>query len=203
MTPWPALNALLAHGLWPVYLVLFAAAFVKYTAPFLPGDMVLLISVFLVGVRSGSWTLAVAAITAGGTLGALLAFLWGRHFGALLLRRPKLGVAMVRVERMLGRWGYWPLVLNRFVPYVRPALFPAAGMLNMAPGPVALSALSGNLLFGGFVVVLGYSAGKRYARLASIYQLYQVWIALLVVGALSAAAVYLFWSSRQAAKRKS
>jgi membrane protein DedA with SNARE-associated domain len=188
--------------LWILYGVLALAAFVKYTIPILPGDLVLLVCVFFVGAKGGSGWISVGAITAGGTTGALLAFWWGRHFGNRFMRRPRFRRLTGRVETLLGRWGYWPLLLNRFVPYVRPALFPAAGMLRMKALPTQACALLGNALFGLFVVVLGHSAGRQWGQLVSLYHLYQLWLGLMVFALLSLLAGYLaygVWQSRKSA----
>lgn len=196
MTPWPELNAFLDRGLSPVYLVLTVVAFLKYVVPLVPGDMILLAGVFLVGARGGSWPLAVLCVALGGSAGAWLAYLWGRRFGRLLLKYRRMRRATLKVEGLLGRWGYWPLVLNRFIPYVRPALFPAAGLLRMEPFPVAIAALTSNVLFGSFVVALAYSAGIRYARFLSLFHLYQIWLGVLLLALLSLAALWLYRASR-------
>lgn len=201
MSLWSDPAAWLGHeALWILYAVITLAAFVKYVIPILPGDMVLLICVFLVGARGGSGWGSAGAIMTGGTAGALLAFSWGRRFGDRFMHRPRFMRLTGRVEAILGRWGYWPLLLNRFVPYVRPALFPAAGMLRMLPLPVALSALAGNALFGGFLVLLAHGAGRQWGTLSSAYHLYQAWLGLLVFAFLSFLAFFLIlgaWKSKR------
>jgi len=203
MSLWNDPAAWLGHeALWILYGTLALTAFVKYTVPILPGDMVLLVCVFLVGAKGGSGWVSAGAITAGGTAGALLAFWWGRHFGNRFMRRPRFRRLTGRVEALLGRWGYWPLLLNRFVPYVRPALFPAAGMLRMKPLPTLACALFGNALFGAFVVILGHSAGRQWGQLVSLYHLYQLWLGLMVFALLSLLGGYLayeVWRSRKSA----
>jgi membrane protein DedA with SNARE-associated domain len=198
MTGIEALDGFLDRGLWPVYLALFVVAFLKYLAPFVPGDFVLLASVFLIGLRSGSWALAMVCITAGGAGGALAAYGVGRRYAPLVLRKSRLRRLYRRVERVLGRWGYWPLVLNRFVPYIRPALFPAAGVLRMPLRPVAAAAIGSNCLFALFLAWLGFGAGRRFSRLQSLYDLYQIWLGLLVLVLLSAAASWIFLRQRDA-----
>ena len=180
-------------ALWALYATLFAAAFAKYVLPFLPGDLVTLVALFAIGMRHGSWTVGAGAITAGGTLGAIVAFAWGAKAGGYFTSRSqKLRAVQARVERALQKWGFWPLLLNRFVPYVRPLLFPTAGALKMRPLPVAASALVGNLLFSLFLVGLAYTAGHRFSHLRDLYQLYQFWIGLAVF-LLLAAVAFRFW----------
>ena len=198
MTGFAPLDGFLDRGLWPVYLVLAVVAFLKYLAPFVPGDFVLLASVFLVGLRGGSWPLAAACVTAGGAAGALAAYGIGRRYAPLVLRKSRLRRLYRRVEKVLGRWGYWPLVLNRFVPYIRPALFPAAGVLRMPLKQVAASAVVSNALFALFLGWLGYGACRRFGRLQSLYDLYHVWLGFLVLAALSGMAAWIFLRQRGA-----
>lgn len=200
MSLWQDPTSWLPQGLGFLYGALLLFAFLKYAVPVFPGDILQLACVFLVGARDGSGWLSAAAIAAGGTLGAWFAFWWGGRFGARFLRRPRFARPMRRVERLLGRWGYWPLLLNRFVPYVRPILFPAAGLFHMRPLPVAAAALGGNLLFGAFMVLLAHQAGRRWGDLSSMFHYYQLWLGLLVLAFMGAVAGYLLfgaWKSRR------
>lgn len=181
------------EGLWTLYAALFAAAFFKYVLPFLPGDFATLLALFYIGMRHGSWTLSALAVTAGGTLGAYVAFAGGDATGRFLTARSRrLKAVQARVETVLLKWGFWPLLFNRFVPYLRPLLFPTAGALKMKALPVMASAFFGNLMFSLFLVGLAYTAGHRFSHLQDLYQIYQIWIGLAVF-ALLAAIGFAFW----------
>ena len=185
------------QGLWPVYLSLLLFACLKYLVPIVPGDLALVAGLFWIGAKDGSWLAGIILITLGGTIGSLGAFAWGRAFGSVLLKRPRLRALVVRVEAMLGRWGAWPLLLNRFLPYVRVLLYPAAGMLRMRAGRVAAASAAGNLLFGIFLTAIAYTAGQRMDRLTSLYHLYQFWLGLALLAWLAFFAAYLFWKNRR------
>ena len=167
---------------------------IKYVLPFLPGDTLMLVALFWIGMKAGSWPIAIMAITAGGFLGAAIAFDWGIRAGKAGKKRIRgVGSVAVSVQPMLRRWGWWPLLFNRFVPYVRPFLFPAAGMLGMKRKTVYLCALGGNIMFGIGLAAIGYSAGRRYARLNSLYHAYQYWLAMLFLGMLVVFLCYFFF----------
>jgi membrane protein DedA with SNARE-associated domain len=197
--------AWLGHeDLWYLYVLLLLLSFLKYAAPPVPGDILMLASIFLVGLKGGSGWISACSITLGGTLGAFVAYEWGRRYGARLLRRGRTARLMDRVEGLLGRWGYWPLLANRFILYVRCVLFPAAGMLRMKPLPVALAAAGGNALFALFLVLLGHTAGKEWGRFASMYHVYQVWLGLFVFCLLGLTVGYLLygaWRAKRAEDR--
>lgn len=189
--------------LWYLYLVLAVAAFLKYVVPPVPGDLASLAALFWIGMQGGSWALGVAALTAGGTLGAWAAFAWGGRVGsALTSRSARLMALQERVERALLRWGYWPLLLNRFVPYVRPLLFPTAGALRMNPLASVATSFAGNLLFGLFLVGLAYTAGRRFSEMTALYRLYQLWIGLAVLGLLGGVGLWAYLSARKSKERE-
>ena len=188
--------------LWPIYFILAVVAGLKYGLPFIPGDMILIMSVFWIGVKDGSWIAAVTAVTVGGTLGALAAFYWGGAVERLLSRSRKVEKMSASVRAILRRWGFWPLLFNRFIPFVRPFLYPTAGLMKMRRGPVLLSAIFGNLLFGLFLAALGYSAGQQYARMNSLYHVYQLWLGGLVVLLLFSLALYVYLKGKGAARRQ-
>lgn len=186
------------HGLVVLYAILLAAAFLKYVFPPAPGDLASLLAIFWIGMKDGSFTLAVAALTLGGTLGAWVAFAWGGQVGAFLARRsPRMAILQGRVEAVLIRWGPWPLVVNRFVPYLRTFLFPSAGVLRMRRLPVLAAAFAGNLLFGLFLVGLAYTAGKRFARMNALYNLYLFWVGLAVLALLAGVGLWAYLASRR------
>jgi len=177
----PFQDTLLQGGLLGVYALLALASFLKYTVPFLPGDAALLVGVFWVGARDGSWGLAALSMVIGGTLGAMTAYAWGRRFGGLLSRPQRLGAGVHRVRRLLGRWGVWAIAANRFIPGARTLFLPVAGVLHMPAGPVAAAAAVSNLLFAGLLVGLGFTAGKQYEHVASLFYLFQWWICVAVI----------------------
>lgn len=200
--PFPFQDALLSGGLAGVYLLLALAAFLKYTVPFLPGDAALLVGVFWIGVRHGSWGIAVVAIVSGGTLGAMAAYWWGHRFGKILFRFSKLAVAVERVEALLGRWGFWALVLNRFIPGARTLFLPAAGLLKMHPGRVAASVTAGNLLFALFLAGVGYSAGREFSELESLYHVYLTGLSSVMLFLAVGTMLYWFAAKALSARRE-
>ncbi len=185
--------------LWPLYFLLAAMAMAKYLVPFLPGDTLMLVSLFFIGVKEGSWIGAMVAIALGGAAGAIAAFYWG--YSAKWLRGPKsVRRVITSVQPILKRWGWWPLLFNRFIPYVRPFLFPAAGLLKMPRKPVFASALAGNFLFGVVLAGIGYGAGRHYARLTTLYHLYQYWLGALFLLLVLFLGSYLFFRKRNKTK---
>lgn len=146
-----------------VYLVLFTLVFVEsglLVGFFLPGDSVLFTAGLLAAEPGSPLNVGVLA---GGTFVAAVAgdavgYWTGRRFGRpWLLRKAGRGARHVeRAERFYGRYGWFAVVIARFIPWVRTFTPVVAGIARM-PYLVFLSAnLVGAAVWGSGLVALGY-----------------------------------------------
>ena len=143
---------------------------------FLPGDSVLFAAGLLAGdPRTGVpvWLLAFGVVFAAVT-GDAVGYTIGRRGGRPLLERREgklLGPgALRRAEAFYERWGWWSIVIARWIPWIRTFCPVLAGAARM-PYPRFLSAnLVGALVWGAGLVFLGYAAaslpGVRNAAIA-------------------------------------
>ena len=143
---------------------------------FLPGDSVLFAAGLLAGdPRTGVsvWLLAGGVVVAAVT-GDAVGYTIGRRGGRPLLERREgklLGPgALRRAEAFYERWGWWSVVIARWIPWIRTFCPVLAGAARM-PYPRFLSAnLVGALVWGAGLVFLGYAAaslpGVRNAAIA-------------------------------------
>jgi membrane protein YqaA with SNARE-associated domain len=97
---------------------------------------------------------AVAAATAGNTLGACTTWAIGRWGGPWLTRRLLRldAAAQARAEAFYARWGVWSLLLS-WLPVVGDPLCLAGGVLRVG--------------FGRFLLLVAAGKGARYAALAA------------------------------------
>lgn len=132
---------------------------------FLPGDSL----IFAVGALVGAGALGhgetYLALFAAAVLGYFLNYWLGHRFGAAVAQRGKVLVirdAHVREARVFcERWGWWAIVLARFVPFVRTFAPFVAGMAAMPlPGYLA-STLAGAAVWLGLFIELGRIFGHQ------------------------------------------
>ena len=146
-----------------VYVVLFTLVFVEsglLVGFFLPGDSVLF-TAGLLAAEPGS-DLSVTALAVGvfvaAVAGDAVGYWSGRRLGRPWLLR-KAGRAAARVEqaeRFYARYGWWAVVIARFIPWVR-TFTPIVAGIGRMPYPRFLSAnLVGAACWGSGLVVLGY-----------------------------------------------
>src|SRR5712692_11796939 len=179
--------ALASHGIWVVLgLVLASGAGLP-----LPAPPVLLAA----GVLAGAGRLSLAAVLAGSLL-VLLAtdLLWyqlgrwrGRRILALLCRISLEPDSCVqRTEDLFSRNRGRAILLSKFLPGLKTAAPPLAGLIEMPLGEFALYGGIGSLLWTAAFVLPGYLFSERIARAAPVGQ----WVA---AAAALAFAAWLGW----------
>ena len=133
---------------------------------FLPGDSVLFAAGLLAAdprTEVSIWVLAVGVVIAAVT-GDAVGYTIGRRGGRPVLERREgklLGPgALRRAEAFYERWGWWSIVVARWIPWVRTFCPVVAGAAHM-PYPRFLSAnVVGALVWGAGLTVLGYWAAS-------------------------------------------
>lgn len=174
---------------WAIYLMLGVSAFVENIVPPIPGDTFTAMGAFLVGTGR----LGFAGVYISTTLGSLAGFLALFAIGSALGRRHFLekdyrfvrAGDIIRAEAWFIKYGYFLVLINRFIPGIRSAVSLAGGLSGLRPHLVAFLALVSCSVWNGIWIFLGYSLGTRWevveARLSAIMSRYNTTIAVLGV----------------------
>jgi membrane protein DedA with SNARE-associated domain/rhodanese-related sulfurtransferase len=183
--------ALTGHGIWVVLgLVLASGAGLP-----LPAPPVLLAA----GVLAGAGRLSLAAVLAGSVLVVLATdLLWyqlgrwrGRSILGLLCRISLEPDSCVqRTEDLFSRYRGSALLVSKFLPGLKTAAPPLAGLIKMPLGEFTLYGGAGSLLWAAAFVLPGYLFSERIARAAPVGQ----WVA---AAASLAFAAWLGWKVLQ------
>jgi membrane-associated protein len=128
----------------------------------LPGDSVLFAAGLLAAEPGSDLSLPVLAVGAFtcAVAGDAVGYWSGRRFGRpwLLRRAGRAARHVERAEAFYERYGWWAVVVARFIPWVRTFTPIVAGVARM-PYPRFLSAnLVGAGVWGAGLIVLGYVA---------------------------------------------
>jgi len=149
-----------------IYFFLGLSAFVENLVPPIPGDTITAFGAFLVGVGK----LSFAGVYISTTLGSLLGFLclfWvggalGRHFFIERDFRFLRAKDIIKAEEWFGRYGYFLILFNRFMPGIRSAVALAAGISRFRTPPVIfltlLSCAAWNLIW----IFMGHTLGTHW-----------------------------------------
>lgn len=136
---------------------LFVGAFI----PFITGDSLVFAAGLIAAANSDSINIYVMAIGVGiaAWLGDQVGYTLGRHFGRPYLDKRNgswLKKAIARSEQFYQHYGWWSVVVARFVPWARVIIPALAGIGKMNYYKFFSANLVGALLWGVGLTVAGY-----------------------------------------------
>jgi membrane protein DedA with SNARE-associated domain len=170
------------------YLLLGFSAFVENLFPPIPGDTITALGAFLVGTGKLSFIGVFASTTVGSFLGFLSLFMVGGYLGRRFFierdYRFLRAKDILKAEEWFGRYGYFLVAFNRFLPGIRSAISVAGGIARLKMRWVALlsavSCAAWNLIW----ITLGFSLGSRWdiveSRLSDMMEKYNIAIGIII-----------------------
>ena len=189
-------------GPWLFYGVVWALVFagtglfVGAFIPFITGDS-LVFAAGLVAAASASqvniWVMAIGVGVAA-WLGDQVGYTLGRHYGRPYLDKRKgqwLRTAIVKSEKFYEAWGWWAIVIARFMPWARVFVPPIAGIARMNYYKFFSANLFGAVAWGTGLTLAGYYAASIPAVKNATYG-----IALVVILASAIAGVRTWLRNR-------
>lgn len=156
-------------GPWLFYAAVWALVFagtglfIGAFLPFITGDS-LVFAAGLVAAGAGSqvniWPMAIGVGIAA-WLGDQVGYTLGRHFGRPYLDKRKgewLRSAIAKSEKFYSAWGWWAVVIARFMPWARVFVPAIAGISRMNYYKFFSANAVGALAWGTGLTVAGYYA---------------------------------------------
>jgi membrane protein DedA with SNARE-associated domain len=190
------------NPLW-VYLSVSGIAFVENLFPPLPSDIVVLFAGSLVGIGTIDFTLALIGTTIGSTLGFLVMYKIGDWFGIKILEAGKMPFIPVesvhKVEGWFRKYGYFLIVVNRFLSGTRAVVSFFAGMSELSPTlSIVLSFISA-LIWNCLLLFAGQKLGQNWQLIAFYMESYSKAVTGLILIVILAVAGRIAY--RQLAKK--
>jgi membrane protein DedA with SNARE-associated domain len=175
-----------------IYFFLGLSAFVENLVPPIPGDTITAFGAFLVGVGKLSFAGVYISTTIGSLLGFLTLFWLGRFLGRhfFIERDFKFLQAkeIIKAEEWFGKYGYFLILFNRFIPGIRSVISIAAGISRFRTIPVAFFSLLSCAAWNLIWIFMGQTLGshwetvhKRMADLLVRYNTAMIVLIALVV----------------------
>lgn len=186
------LNDVLAHaGAVLFYLVVWALVFAGTALllgvfiPFITGDSLLFAS-GLVAASTGSLNIVVLVVGTGlaAFLGDQVGFLLGRHYGRGYLDRHggrRTQAAIRKTESFYRKFGWWSVVIARFMPWARVFVPVIAGVGRMNYYKFLSSNIVGAVAWGIGITLTGYYAASIPGVKSGAYLIAGFFIAASVV----------------------
>ncbi len=175
-----------------VLIVLGSIAFIENIFPPSPSDVIIVFGGTLVGVGTVGFIPAVLASTFGSITGFLTAYWIGKEFGEKLLETGKIRFlpieAVHKVEEWFRKYGYFIIVVNRFLSGTRAVVSFVAGMTEMRLGLTAALCGVSALVWNGLLLYAGMELGHNWLAVSVFLETYgKIVTSIVILGLL-----YLF-----------
>ena len=158
---------------------------------FLPGDSILFSAGLVAATRDDvNIALLASGVFLVAFLGDQIAFVFGRHFGRPYLEKrmtPRRERMIRRSERFYEDYGFWAIIIARYLPWVRTFVPVIAGIGRMHYYRFLIANLIGALSWGVLITVAGFYAGSIPAVKQSSYVIAAIFIALSIITSVSRA----------------
>jgi membrane protein DedA with SNARE-associated domain len=198
------LDALASLPLVPTYLVLMALSALENVFPPVPADTAVALGAFL--ARRGE----VSVVPLAGLCWlANLASAWatyrlGRRHGRSFFRegwgrRIMSPEVLAALEEAYARWGTAGIFASRFLPGLRAAVPPFAGVAGLPAARAMLPAAIASLIWYAFLAAAGYELAANWEAVKSLVADANRLLAIAAVAATAAVVLWLWRRSRRAA----
>ncbi len=150
-----------------LYLVLGGVVFIQaglLFGVFLPGSSLLFSAGLVAAARDDvNIVILISVIFLAAFFGDQVGFVFGRKLGRPYFQRAKSPImkkVLVRSEIFYAKYGWWSVVIARYVPWVRTFVPPIAGTVKMNYYKFLSANVLGALLWGVGITVSGYFSGS-------------------------------------------
>jgi len=193
------LDALASLPLVPTYLVLMALSALENVFPPVPADTAVALGAFLARRGEISVVPLVILCWAANIASAAGTYALGRRHGRGFFRdgwgrRLMSPETLAALEEAYGRWGTAGIFLSRFLPGLRAAVPPFAGVAGLSPARALLPAAAASAIWYAFLAFAGYGLAQNWEAVKALVA--DTNQALGVVALLVAVAVVVWFRRR-------
>lgn len=196
------LDALVALPLVPTYLALMALSAVENVFPPVPADTAVALGAFL--ARRGEISVVPLAVLCwlANTASAAGTYVFARTHGPEFFRsgwgrRIMTPGVMASLEEAYGRWGIAGIFFSRFLPGVRAAVTPFAGVAGLGAVRALVPAALASAIWYAALAFVGYEVAENWDAVKALMASMNRVLGLVAVAATLAALVWLWRRSRR------
>ena len=195
------LDALASLPRVPTYLVLMALSAVENVFPPVPADTAVALGAFLARRGEISVVPLAALCWLANMLSAAGTYFFARTHGPEFFRvgwgrRVMTPGVMAALEEAYGRWGTAGIFVSRFLPGVRAAVTPFAGVAGLGPVQALVPAAVASAIWYALLAFAGYELAENWEAVKSLVASTNRALALAAVGLTLAVSVWLWRRSR-------
>ena len=148
-----------------IYVTLFLFSFIENVFPPSPSDLVILIGGTLVSTGAINFIPTLLLATVGSVLGFMTLFYFGSTVDKKLVHSGKYKYipvdAIEKVEQWFMKYGYWIILVNRFLPGTRSVISFFAGMSKLNVKRTIILAAISAFVWNAIILYLGFVFGHN------------------------------------------
>jgi membrane protein DedA with SNARE-associated domain len=149
-----------------LYLFLFGSAVLENLFPPIPGDTITVFGAFLVGVGRLDFFMVYAVTTLGSSIGFIILFYAGAFLEMEFFLNTRIKIfssqKILSAEKWFAKYGYYVVVLNRFLPGVRSVISIVAGISGLNGMKVFLLSIVSAMAWNFLWIYSGYTIGNNW-----------------------------------------
>lgn len=176
------------NPIW-VYSAIFLIAYIENLFPPSPSDIMIVAGGYLVGIGNIDFWPTLFIATVGSTTGFMTMYKIGDWFGDKIIETGKLKFlpldAIHKVEQWFRQYGYWLIVVNRFLSGTRAIVGFFAGMSEVRFVPTAILCFISAFAWNAILVYAGTLLGENWEAIGFYLTTYsQIVTALIITAAI-------------------
>lgn len=185
-----------------IYVVLVALSALENVFPPVPADVAVVLGAFL--AREGLLSAPLLGVLCwlANTASAAAMYFYGRAHGRRFFdsgwpRKVMPPEAMAALAEAYARHGVYGIFFSRFLPGVRAAVTPFAGVAGMAPARALVPAAAASAIWYAFLVAAGTFLSESWPRARALVDDANRILALVAVAAIALVAAWLYRMARR------
>lgn len=190
--------------LW-LYVALFLFSYIENIFPPSPSDLVVVVGGSLVATGSISFIPTLILTTMGSVLGFLTLYFIGAQFDKKIIKAGKIRFISIegieKVEAWFSKYGYWVILINRFLPGTRSVVSFFAGLSRLEVKKIVILSTISAFAWNAIILYLGNVFGKNIQTVDYYLSTYsKIVISITIAVAVLWFIYYLFIKKRSKAK---
>ncbi|MHB1049793.1 MAG: DedA family protein [Bacteroidota bacterium] len=170
-----------------VYLAIFIIAYIENLFPPSPSDIMIVAGGYLIGIGHIDFITALLVTTVGSTSGFMTMYKIGDWFGLKIIETGKMKFlpldSIHKVEAWFRRYGYWLIVINRFLSGTRAIVGFFAGISEVKFLPTMILCFVSALLWNGLLLYSGTLLGENWESIGLYLSTYSQFVIILLITA--------------------
>ncbi len=193
-------------GLSPfwIYVSLFGFSFIENVFPPSPSDLVVVIGGSLIGTHSLQFIPTLLATTFGSVLGFMALFFIGTQLDKKVIRAGKVKfiptAGLEKVEKWFSKYGYWIILVNRFLPGTRSVISLFAGLSELSLKKTIILASISAVIWNAAIIYLGIIFGHNIGIVDHYLSTYSNIAIIITCAVILILILNYFWKKKKSAK---